>query len=84
VPSGRSSLKRPTTRMPAFVRAALTSRRLMSAYRERPAYQRNDYIGWIKSAKRPETQEKRLQQMLSELAKGGVYMRMRHARSKRS
>ncbi len=50
----------------------------MSAYEARPAYQRNDYLGWITRAKRPETRSKRLHQMLDELAQGGVYMGMRH------
>jgi len=48
----------------------------MDAYRDRPPYQQNDYIGWITRAKRIETQEKRLNQMLDELEKGDVYMKM--------
>jgi uncharacterized protein YdeI (YjbR/CyaY-like superfamily) len=56
----RSSLKRPRNPMPAFVRNALNERKLMAAYKERPAYQQNDYIGWIERAKRKETKEKRL------------------------
>lgn len=73
-----SHLKRPRLPMPAFVREALEQRGLMKAYRERPAYQQNDYLGWIAGAKRPETQQKRLAQMLDELEKGGVYMNMKH------
>lgn len=46
--------------------------------RRRPAYQQNDYIGWITRAKRQETKEKRLRQMLEELEIGGVYMNMEH------
>ena len=67
---------RPRYPMPDFVREALETRRLMDAYRARPPYQRNDYIGWITRAKRPETQEKRLNQMLDELERGDVYMKM--------
>lgn len=74
-------LKRPKNPMPAFVREALERRGLMEAYRERPAYQQNDYLGWIARAKRPETQKKRLTRMLDELEKGGVYMNMKHAPS---
>lgn len=70
--------KRPRHPMPADVKAALEKRRLMKAYRERPAYQQNDYIGWISGASREETRQKRLDQMLAELAKGGVYMNMAH------
>ena len=67
---------RPRYPMPAFIREALESRGVMDAYRARPPYQQNDYIGWITRAKRPETQEKRLNQMLDELEKGDVYMKM--------
>jgi len=62
--------------MPEFFRDALQARGLMEAYNARPPYQQNDYIGWITRAKRPETQEKRLTQMLEELEKGDVYMKM--------
>lgn len=77
-----SRLKRPRHAMPRFVKELLEERGLMGAYKERPAYQQNDYVGWINEAKRPETKEKRLQQMLNELEKGGVYMNMAHAPSK--
>jgi uncharacterized protein YdeI (YjbR/CyaY-like superfamily) len=40
----------------------------------RPPYQQNDYIGWITLAKLESTKQKRLNQMLDELKKGGVYM----------
>jgi len=71
-----SSLKRPRYPMPDFVREALEARELVEAYNARPPYQRNDYIGWITRAKRPETQQKRLNQMLDELEKGDLYMKM--------
>ena len=67
---------RPRYPMPAFIREALENRGVMDVYRARPPYQQNDYIGWITRAKRPETQEKRLNQMLDELEKGNVYMKM--------
>ena len=67
---------RPRYPMPDFFREALESRGLMEAYRARPPYQQNDYIGWITRAKRLETQQKRLVQMLDELEQGGVYMKM--------
>jgi uncharacterized protein YdeI (YjbR/CyaY-like superfamily) len=63
--------------MPAFVRDALVQEGLMEAYRARPPYQRNDYLGWISRAKKPETQEKRLGQMLDELAQADRYMKMK-------
>ena len=73
-----SNLKRPRHPMPEFVKRALEERGLMEAYKERPAYQQNDYVGWINQAKRQETKEKRLRQMLDELEMGGVYMNIEH------
>lgn len=78
-----SNLKRPRHTMPDFVRHALNERSLMEAYNERPAYQQNDYVGWINRAKRQETKEKRLCKMLDELEKGGVYMKMKHPASEK-
>jgi uncharacterized protein YdeI (YjbR/CyaY-like superfamily) len=63
--------------MPDFFREALDARGLMEAYRARPAYQQNDYIGWITHAKLEDTCQKRLHQMLDELERGGVYMKMK-------
>ena len=74
-------LKRPRYPMPDFVKQALDERGLMEAYQKRPAYQQNDYVGWIHRAKRQETKEKRLRQMLEELEVGGVYMKMKHPAS---
>ena len=70
------SLSRPIHPMPHFVRDALNDHGLMEAYRSRPPYQQNDYIGWINRAKRIETKMKRLDQMLDELELGDVYMKM--------
>jgi uncharacterized protein YdeI (YjbR/CyaY-like superfamily) len=71
-----SRLSRPIQPMPQFVLDALEERGLLEAYKSRPPYQQNDYLGWINRAKRPETKEKRLHQMLDELARGDVYMKM--------
>jgi uncharacterized Zn finger protein len=71
-------LTRPIHPMPEFVKDALTQRGLMEAYLSRPPYQRNDYIGWISRAKQAKTQEKRLAQMLDELAAGDSYMGVRY------
>jgi len=62
--------------MPEFVERALLDRGLMEAYRRRPPYQRNDYLGWITQAKREATKLRRLAQMLDELARGDRYMKM--------
>jgi hypothetical protein len=70
------TLKRPTYPMPQFIKKALVETRLMDEYKSRPPYQQNDYIGWITRAKRKQTQEKRLSQMLKELTQGGIYMNM--------
>jgi uncharacterized protein YdeI (YjbR/CyaY-like superfamily) len=71
-----SSLSRTIQPMPGFVEQALKERDLMAAYRSRPPYQQNDYLGWINRAKKPATKEKRLLQMLDELERGNVYMKM--------
>lgn len=71
-----SRLKRELHPMPDFIREALAAKKLTAAYEARPPYQRNDYIGWITRAKLPETQQKRLAQMLEELARGDAYMKM--------
>jgi uncharacterized protein YdeI (YjbR/CyaY-like superfamily) len=60
--------------MPTDVAEALSKNRVLDAYQSRPPYQRNDYLGWIGRAKRPETRAKRIEQMLDELARGDVYM----------
>lgn len=72
----RSRMTREIHEMPEDVRRALTERGVMAAYRRRPPYQQNDYVGWITRAKLPATRAKRLRQMLDELEGGGVYMHM--------
>ncbi len=64
--------------MPEFIRPALIEKYLMESYRNRPAYQQNETIGWITRARRVETKEKRLEQMLDELATGNRYMKMKY------
>ena len=59
--------------MPDDIAARLAAAGLRPAYDARPAYQRNDYLGWIARAKRA---EKRLAQMLDELAGGRLYLKM--------
>lgn len=73
---GGSTQRRPRHAMPDDVRQALAEQGLISTFGARPPYQRNDYLGWIERAKRPETRAKRLGQMLDELAQGDVYMNM--------
>lgn len=72
----KSALKRPKNPMPDFVRDALEGRGLMDAYRARPPYQQNDYLGWIAGAKLEATKQKRLNKMLDELESGKLYMNM--------
>ncbi len=62
--------------MPDFVRKALEESGLQAAYDLRPPYQRNDYLAWIRRAKRETTRLKRLSQMLDELKQGNKYMKM--------
>jgi len=69
-------LKRPLHEIPAFIEQALREHGVREAYDARPAYQRNDYIGWITRAKLEATRLKRLNQMLEELKGGTLYMNM--------
>ena len=69
-------LKRPIHPIPDSVLKALKENKLFDEYEARPPYQRNDYIGWITRAKREETKQKRLNQMIDELMRGDSYMKM--------
>ncbi len=71
------NLKRDIQPMPEFVANSLRNANLDQAYLSRPAYQRNDYLAWINRAVRDATKQKRLDQMLSELKAGNVYMKMK-------
>lgn len=77
---GKPKEKQP---MPKFVEDALFEHGVMNDYKSRPAYQQNDYLGWINSAKQDATKQKRLDQMLDELKAGGIYMNMPHGASKK-
>jgi uncharacterized protein YdeI (YjbR/CyaY-like superfamily) len=74
---------RPRYPMPDDVAKAMKSAGLRWQYDARPNYQRNDYIGWIERARTAQTRTKRLAQMLDELQRGGVYMKMPHPASAR-
>ncbi len=75
------ALKREIQKMPEQIRIALAERDLTDDFYKRPPYQQNDYISWITRAKREVTSRKRWVQMLDELEKGGVYMKMKHPAS---
>ena len=74
--SDGSRLTRPRYPMPLYVRTALSQAGLLTAYRQRPAFQQNDYVGWISRAKQERTRLRRLEQMLDELERGDRYMNM--------
>lgn len=76
--------RRPTQPMPDDIRDVLGEHGLAADYAQRPFYQRNDYLAWIGRAVKPETRRKRIDQMLDELAAGGVYMGMDHAPSRKT
>ena len=69
--------------MPDDVRRALLDRGVWDDYGARPAYQQNDYLGWIAGARRSDTRARRIGQMLDELERGGVYMNMDHPPSRK-
>lgn len=60
--------------VPEDIAEILEQKSLTEAYHARPPYQRNGYLVWIAQAKRTETREKRLHQMLLELQAGDVYL----------
>ena len=47
-----SRLKRQIYDVPEDIRTALEAHGLVDVYAARPAYQQNDYVGWITRAKR--------------------------------
>ena len=75
--------RRPVQPMPKALLDALEAHGVRADYEARPFYQRNDYLAWIARAKREETRERRIAQMLDELERGGVYMKMAHAPSRK-
>ena len=63
--------------MPAFVETARATRDLRGAFDARPDYQCNDWLDWITRPKRDDTQQRRLEKMLTELADRHGYMGMK-------
>ncbi len=76
MPKRAPAARRQRHPMPDFVLETLGKTGLLESYEARPPYQQNDYIGWITSAKQPATRQRRLAQMLDELARGDKYMKM--------
>lgn len=76
-------VKRERHPMPDDVLSALEGENLFEAYELRPPYQQNDYIGWINSAKRDETRQKRINQMVEELRTGNLYLKMHYEPKKK-
>ena len=73
-----ASEHKPTRRpIPDFIRKALQDNILMAVYLSRQTFQRNEYVAWIMRAKKSETREQRLSQMLDELARGGQRMTLK-------
>ena len=52
--------------MPADLAEALRASGTRSDYESRPAYQRNDYVGWITAAKSAQTRSRRIAQMIED------------------
>jgi hypothetical protein len=59
--------------MPGNVSGALAKTNLTDAFRARPDYQQNGYLKWIATAAGPTAKQQRLDQMLDELKKGGLF-----------
>lgn len=76
-----ASKRRPKVVMPDHIAESLQTHELREAFDARPQYQQTGYLNWIAQAKREATQTKRLEQMLTELKAGDVYMKQPwHAR----
>ena len=71
-------LTREVHPLPNDIQQLLEVNSLEKEYQKRPAYQKNDYIRWITQAKREETRQKRINQMLDELTSGDRYMKMNY------
>jgi uncharacterized protein YdeI (YjbR/CyaY-like superfamily) len=72
-----NTLTRSLNPVPRNLKQNLETKGLWAAYLARPPYQRNDYIGWISSAKLEPARQKRTQQMFDELRQGDRYMKMK-------
>ena len=59
--------------MPGQVKGALAKRSLLDTFFGRPQYQQDDYLKWIALAAGPTQKQQRMDQMLDELEKGGVF-----------
>ncbi len=59
--------------MPGNVKGALAKRKLMEAYEGRPDFQQAEYLKWIALANGPTAKQQRIDQMLEELEKGGLF-----------
>ena len=73
-----SHLKRSLYPIPEDILSALENKGLLDKYYARPPYQRNDCMGWITRAKREETRENRIRQMIDELNQGATYIKMEY------
>ncbi len=62
--------------MPADVRHALVGHAVLGAYKARPPYQQNDYLGWISRAALEPTRLQRIAQLVDELQRGDRYMKL--------
>lgn len=76
-------LQRTIQPLPPDILSRLKKENVLGDYYARPDYQQNDYVAWIIRAKLPETKKKRLNQMIDELQRGGVYMNMSHPTSRK-
>lgn len=83
MPKRAAAARRERYPMPDYVLSALEQADLFEAYNQRPPYQQNDYVAWISGARREETRNARLAQMLDELRNGDVYMKMPYKPAKK-
>lgn len=68
--------KNKTIPMRQEIKKILEKEKLMDKFKQRPFYQKRDYLNWVLQAKQEKTKQKRLNQMLEELRAGDAYMGM--------
>jgi hypothetical protein len=61
------------------LKKALIEKNLLLKFKERPHYQKRDYIQWVTSPKQEETKQRRILILLRDLQEG-TYMKMKYAR----
>ena len=69
--------KDKTVNLPDWYKKVLQKEKLLEKYESQIYTYRKGYLQWIEGAKQPQTKEKRINQMISEVRGGKIYMGMK-------